>query len=139
MNGANNYWDSEGRIKPITIKTCAEDHGSYELPDKNIFNKRKVRGIAVRPPENRKRLTENGKNLVNEDVFYASFLSLRDSVSTEILTKIPLEFLVFDTNSKERFYRIEPLQIDVANSKVFCKNASALADDEEYEFYFLFE
>lgn len=139
MDNTNNYWDKEGRVKPVTIKTCTGDHGSYELPDKNIFNKRAVRGIAVRPVENRKKLTENGLNLVNEDVFYASFLSLRDSVSTEILTKIPLELLVFNSNSKERYYRIEPLVIDVANSKIICKNIAALADDEEYELYFLFE
>lgn len=133
----DNYWNKSAKCLAILLTTEAGT-ASYELPDKTILNNRsKWVGIAVREPGTGRK-TRSGADLINQTAFRAAHITLRNEIGEDFFREIPLEVLTIK-EADNRFYRLPDRTFDIANSKVFISDVSAIVAGEEIELLVFYE
>ena len=132
----NDYWDQPTRAVTLTI-TMEAGKSSYDLPDKQLLqNNARWVGLIHREPGG-SRKTKKGADLVNQNAFRASHLSLRDTTTDEYLREIPLELMLPKTGDNW-FFRLPDKPFDIANSKISISDTSLIVEGEAYELTILY-
>jgi hypothetical protein len=103
----------------------------FKLERDSPINHETITGIQVRRKGDNNALSINGNDLVNDDAFDASFLTLKQR-NAEVFERIPL-YNIHLATQQGTFYPVMIPLVDMYQSSIICSDSSLLVDGEDYE------
>ena len=133
-NQENRIIERKGHVfyYQLSVLTAANQQ-TFELEQNSPIQHDTVIGVQVRIQDT-DRATVNNNALVNDGVFYSSFLTLKQR-NAEVFEKIPLE-LILQATTNGFWYEVNVPGIDMAQSNIFVADLAAVVAGEEFELVF---
>ena len=101
-----------------------------------IQTRRRVSRFDAQGAETVLSRSANGLPIVNDEVFFSSFLTLKQRTA-EVFDSIPLQN-IYQANLNGIVYQVDIPSIDMAQSSIKVSNEAAIVDDEAFEFVFFY-
>ena len=108
----------------------AANQSEFKLEYNSPIQSEMVTGIQVRRAATSRKTVE-GNDIVNDNVFDSSFLTLKQR-NAEVFEKIPLT-VIEQATLQGFWYDVKIPLIDMAQSSIKCSNPTAIVAGEEYE------
>ena len=122
----------------LTIAIKCSGVNELSLPYNTLLERAYIVSVSTRRAKPTRR-TLNKKEIVNDNVYDASFLTLQNTDSKSIIKQLPLEAIDFDNTIKSGHlgYEVNIANIDMSNSTITVQtDESNIISEEHFELTF---